>query len=312
MKPLYPAVFNENQVRQLAWAKLSENQVFYNHLLNSCNDFPSLILAYSAAEGIPDIAATLAESFLSCGINVFLPGEAAPVCALAQALVSRSLPIGLYLARPAAGEMLTLALLSSHGGPLNEKDILDAEPVRQVSKSGLAGSTELARYYVNNLAGLVDRFIEDGPGFKSIEIPFAGIEKSLRQMPELKIIFESDSSGPTARVSPDGQYLQIIDSNNCNVEISVIAGEITRYLVEERLASGTIIGPSGQVSDFSTSCETLAVEGSSFDMSYHAGFSDLLIGWWDDGVLAHQGSSSFGDAILTAIYYLEAQRSRKA
>jgi hypothetical protein len=47
-------------------------------------------------------------------------------------------------------------------------------------------------------------------------------------------------------------------------------------------------------------------------MSYHAGFSDLLVGWWNDGVLAHQGSSCFGDAILTAIYYLEAHRSKKA
>ncbi|PKL43320.1 MAG: hypothetical protein CVV42_20265 [Candidatus Riflebacteria bacterium HGW-Riflebacteria-2] len=312
MKPLYPAIFNESQARHLAWAELPENQVFYNHLLNSCRSFPSLILAYSAAEGLPDLAATIAESLLSAGINIFLPGEPAPVCSLAQALISRNMPHSLYLDRVANDSVLTLSLLASHGGPLDEKDILAATPDAPPPRAGLAGSTELGRYYVNNLAGLVDRFIEAGPGFKNIEIPFAGIEQSLREMPELGIIFESDPQGPTARVSRDGQGLQIIGRDNRVVEADEIAGDIARYLVAERLASGTIIGPASQVSDFSTGCETLGVAGTSFDMSYHAGFSDLLVGWWNDGVLAHQGSSCFGDAILTAIYYLEAHRSKKA
>ncbi len=312
MKPLYPAIFNESQASRLAWAELPENQIFYHHLLNSCRNFPSLILAYSAAEGLPDLAATITESLLSAGINVFLPGEAAPVCSLAQALISRNMPHSLYLDRAGNDALLTLTLLASHGGPLDEKDILEAKPAAPPPKPGLAGSTELDRYYVNNLAGLVDRFIEAGPGFKNIEIPFAGIEKSLREVPELSIIFESDPNGPTARVSRDGQGLQITDRNGREVEAGEIAGDITRYLVGERLASGTIIGPAGQISDFSTGCETLGVDGTSFDMSYHAGFSDLLVGWWHDGVCAHQGSSCFGDAILTAIYYLEAHRSKKA
>ncbi|KAF1079656.1 MAG: hypothetical protein GQF41_3971 [Candidatus Rifleibacterium amylolyticum] len=311
MKPLYPAIFNESQASRLAWAELPENRIFYNHLLNSCRTFPSLILAYSAAEGLPDLAATITESLLSAGINVFLPAEAAPVCSLSQALTSRNMPHSLYLDRVGDDSMLTLTLLASHGGPLDEKDILDAQPAVPPQKSGLAGTTELDRYYVNNLSGLVDRFIEDGPGFKDIEIPFSGLEKSLREAADLSILFESDPNGPSVRVSRDGQGLQIIDKSGRAVEAGEIAGDIARYLVKERFASGTIIGPAGQVSDFSTGCETLGVAGSSFDMSYHAGFSDLLVGWWDDGVFAHQGSSCFGDAILTAIYYLEAHRSKK-
>jgi len=312
MKPLYPAIFNESQASRLTWAELPENLTFYNHLLNSCRNFPSLILAYSAAEGLSDLAATIAESLLSAGVNVFLPADAAPVCSLSQALTSRNMPHSIYLDRFGDDSMLTLSLLASHGGPLDEKDILEAKPAVPPPKSGLVGTTELVRYYVNNLAGLVDRFVEAGTGFKSIEIPFAGLEKSLREVPELSIIFESDPQGPTAQVSRDGQGLQITDKSGRVVEAGEIAGDIARYLVKERLASGTIIGPVGQVSDFSTGCETLGVEGSSFDMSYHAGFADLLVGWWGDGVVAHQGSSCFGDAILTAIYYLEAHRSKKA
>ncbi|PKL42043.1 MAG: hypothetical protein CVV41_16470 [Candidatus Riflebacteria bacterium HGW-Riflebacteria-1] len=311
MKPLYPAIFSENQASRLVWAMLPENQVFFNHLINSSRNFPSLILAFSAADGLADTAAVLAESFLNCGINVFMPGEAAPLCSLSQALISRNMPFGLYLDRVDSHSMLTLALLSSHGGPLDEKDVLDAVPGHIVAKAGLAGSTELDRYYVNNLAGLADRFIEEGQGFSSIEIPFAGIEKSLREIPELQIIFQTDPSGPAARVSADGQSLYITGRDKRPLSPSEIAGDIARYLVRERLSSGTIIGPVGHVSDYATGCETLEVAGSAFDMSYRAGFSDLLIGWWDDGVLAHQGSSCFGDAILTAIYYLEACRSTK-
>lgn len=311
MKPLYPAIFSESQASRLAWAKLPENQLFFNHLINSSRSFPSLILAYSAAEGLAEFAATLEENLINYGVNVFTPGEAAPLCSLSQALISRNMPLGLYLDRIDGQSLLTLALLSSHGGPLDERDILEAVPAGVPARAGLAGTTELARYYINNLAGLADRFIEDGPGFREIEVPFAGIEKSMREIPELKIIFQSDPNGPSARVSADGQSLHVVGQDNRPVAASQIVGEIARYLVTERLSSGTIIGPAGHANDFATGCETLEVAGSAFDMSYRAGFTDLLVGWWGDGILAHQGSSCFGDAILTAIYYLEARRSTK-
>jgi hypothetical protein len=271
-----------------------------------------VILAYSAADGLADFAATLTESLLSLGINVFAPEEASPVCSLAQALTSRSIPHGLYLDRVDNGSMLSLSLLAGHGGPLDEKDILNQPPAEKAAKSGLAGSTELVRYYVNNLAGLVDRYVESGHGFREIHIPFSAVDRRLRELSELGIIFEKDPDGLAAYVSNDGQSLQLVDKNGHNLDTSIIAAEITRYLVEERLASGTIVGPAGQISDFSTGCETLGVEGGAFDMSYRAGFTDLLVGWWGNGVCAHQGSSCFGDAILTAIYYLEAHRSKKA
>jgi hypothetical protein len=311
MKPLYPAIFNIDQTSRLKWAELPENQLFFNHLMNSCKSFPSLILAFSAANGMAALAAHLAEGLLDCGINVFMPGEAAPVCSLSQALSSRNMPLGLYLDCSGESQPLTLSLLASHGGPLDEKDILDSPVGPLQQKSGLAGVTELDRYYANNLAGLADRFIEEGRGFRAIDIPFAGLEKSLREIPELNILFQYDPSGPLARVSPDGQGLQITGSDQRMLPADEIAEDIVRYLVNERLASGTIVGPDDKVSDFSTGCETLGVSGSAFDMSYRAGFTDLLVGWWGDGTMAHQGSSCFGDAILTAVYYLEAQRSKK-
>ena len=76
------------------------------------------------------------------------------------------------------------------------------------------------------------------------------------------------------------------------------------------MASGTIVGPAGKVKGIPEGIgEILEIEGSCFDMNYHAGFADLLIGWWEDGTIAHQGSGCFGDAYLSAIYLLESWRS---
>ncbi len=128
-------------------------------------------------------------------------------------------------------------------------------------------------------------------------------------MSELAILFEPDPSGPEAIISPDGQALWLNDRKRGNIAATEIAAVITSYLVKERLASGTVVGPRELQLQVAEPPEFMTVSGSSFDMNYHAGFADLLVGWWDNGIIAHQGSSCFGDAVLTAIYYLEALRS---
>lgn len=307
MRPLYPAIFSAEAIAGLRWAEQPENTQFYWHVRNICKTFPSLVLAYSARPGLAELAAILAEGFMDCGINVFMPGEASPVCALSQAIGARTMPIGLYLDGDETSGNLTLAALSSHGGPFNEKDIFDS-PFSSVEKGGVAGVTELNGYYASNLAGLADRFIEKGAGFAAFEIPFAGLEGRLREIDGLAILFQHDPYGPTARISPDGQGLLISDKSGKDIGVAEIASTITDYLRKERLASGTIVGPASENSRFAGNCETIGVEGSLFDMNFKACFADLLIGWWHNGVIAHQGSSCFGDAILSAIYFLEARR----
>lgn len=97
MKPLYPARFRSADVIAQHWAELPENLQFYRHLRNVCHGFPSTVLAYAARPGLAELAAGIAEGLMTCGINVFMPSQAVPICALSQALAARNLPIGLYL-----------------------------------------------------------------------------------------------------------------------------------------------------------------------------------------------------------------------
>lgn len=307
MRPLYPAIFKREAVADQKWAEQPENALFYRHIRNICKVFPTLLLAYAARPGLAELAASLTEGFLQCGINVFMPAAASPICSLSQALGARALPIGLYLDGDETLENLSLTALSSHGGPFSEKDIFDG-PVLPVEKIGVAGVTELDSYYAKNLAGLADRFIEKGVGFAAFEIPFAVLEARLRETDGLGILFQRDPYGPTARVSPDGQGLIITDKSGKSIAAAEIAATITAYLIKERLASGTVFGPVSEISNIASNGEVISVDGSLFDMNYKACFADLLIGWWHNGIIAHQGSSCFGDAILSAIYFLEARR----
>ena len=307
MKPLYPARFRSADVIAQHWAELPDNLQFYRHLRNICHSFPSTVLAYAARPGLADLAAGISEGLMSCGINVFMPPQAVPVCALSQALGARNLPIGLYLDGDAGLENLTLAALSSHGGPFDEQDIQTA-PFGRGSKNGVAGETDLERAYVSNLAGLADQFIEKGVGFSSLTIPFAAIEEKLRGNESLKILFQNDPDGPRAEISPDGQSLQVFTRTGQQIAPEQVARDIATYLVSERLASGSVLGPAGQVQGFPDSLEYIEVDGAAIDLNHHASFADLLIAWWPDGSIAHQGSSCFGDALLSAVYYLEARR----
>ncbi|HNV72620.1 MAG TPA: hypothetical protein PKO06_23125, partial [Candidatus Ozemobacteraceae bacterium] len=71
----------------------------------------------------------------------------------------------------------------------------------------------------------------------------------------------------------------------------------------------TVIGPPG-TKEFAVSWgEVTEVDGDALDMSHVAGYANLLLGWWEPGIMAHQGNGPFGDALLTAGYLLEAWAS---
>ena len=308
MKPLYPALLKSEEAFALKWARRPENQTFFNHLMNVCHDFPSLLMAYSADAGLPEIAAEIARSLLERGINVFLPSEPVPICAFSQSMGARQMPVGFYLSFNKTSGLYQLSGLTNHGGPIDEKDVLDKAPVFS-DRQGVLGTTDFDRIYLNSLTGFADRFIEDGPGLRSLKMPFPILEEKMRQLPELAILFEKDPGGYTAEVSADGQGVRINDPSGNPLATEVICSKILKYLVKERMAAGTVAGPAGRVEPFCSAGEIIEIEGDLFDLNYHAAFSDLLVGWWDDGVIAHQGSSCFGDGILTTIYFLEALRS---
>lgn len=307
MRPLYPAIFSAEHLNAMKWADRPENVAFKNYLFNACREFPSLILASSSRPGMSEALGAVAEGLIGIGINVFMPPDPSPICAVSQAVSSRNIQMALYLDADVSCENFTLYVLTKHGGPPDEKDVCEAQPLPG-GRTGVAGTTELDRYYASNVSALADHFIESGRGFSSIAIPFPVLEERLRSMPELSALFEHDPNGPAASVSADGQILQLTDRNGRIISPEQVAARIAKYLIKERLAAGTIVGPE-KLAALPEEVETLKIAGSSFDMNYHAGFADLLIGWWSDGTMAHQGSSCFGDAILTAIYYIEALRS---
>ncbi|MFZ5950835.1 MAG: hypothetical protein ACOYXC_09015, partial [Candidatus Rifleibacteriota bacterium] len=201
--------------------------------------------------------------------------------------------------------------LTNHGGPVDEQDVVDKKPLL-TSRTGVLGTTDFDSLYLTSLTGLADQFIEDGPGLCSIKIPFLKLGERLRKAPELKILFESDPAGYDAVISPDGQAVSICDARGIQVDEEFVRQTVIDYLVRERMTAGTVVGPAGKVKPAGTDGEVIEVDGNLFDMNYHAAFSDLLIGWWPGGIIAHQGSSCFGDGILTTIYFLEALRSKAA
>ena len=304
---LEPILFRLDEANELLWSEKPENREFFFHICNMCKNYPSIFLAYSASAMAMLKAGETAEGFSKLGINVFMPAEPVPLCAFSQAMTVRSAPLGLYLSTDDTRKLLKLTAISSHGGYFDSQDILSEKPQIKKDKTGVIGQTEMLNGYVNNLINLSDKYIEKGDYFAKLDIPFPALQKMLSEKEAPEILLKRNVIGYSAEVSDDGQKLTIFDQNNNKLPTSQIASIILKYLLKERFASGTVIGPT-PLPDQEITEENYIEVSTVSDMAFNAGFTDLLLAWWHDGTIAHQGSSCFGDALLTAVYFLEAIR----
>ena len=306
MSPIYPIVIPAAQVADSSWATAEEFANIVLHIKNLCSNFPSILMAYSADFEAKVNAVMLAEEIVKWGINVFMPDSPAPLAAISYVITTKAMPIGLYIEGVKNSDSVRLIPISSHGGLFDDQDLKTAF-VASASKKGVIGSTDILSSYIKHLAGFADPYIEKGLSFSSFENPFKELNKAMSQNQNLGILFESNPNGPKAVLGNNGSLLKL-EENGASISTEQIAKRISKYLKEERYASGTLLVPAGKANGFDDYGEVAEIEGNDFDLIYSAGFSDLLLGWWPDGLIAMQGSSCFGDGLLAAIYYLESLR----
>ncbi|MBF0500706.1 MAG: hypothetical protein HQM09_11280 [Candidatus Riflebacteria bacterium] len=283
------------------------------HLLRTGASSPSLILAHAARGGAKSVTNTVAQGLTALGLNVFHPRAAVPVIALSVAIARRGMKIGLYLDEDAEG-FWTLLPLAAHGGPV-ENAIQEEVVTKPLRQTGVLGETEIIKPYLQTLEGLLDPNIGEGPRLSTLECPFPEIEQYLREKADSGrciVLRERNTSGPRARISPDGQGLEIEWPAGKHFATTEMVAAVGQYLHEQRSGRGTIIGPPGTVDlvkPFSDGIEIIEVHDGPLEMSYRAGFADLLMGWWEPGIIAHQGHGPFGDGLLTLAYLLESWSS---
>ena len=175
------------------------------------------------------------------------------------------------------------------------------------SKEAVIGTTDIASFYIKHLAGFADPFIEKGLSFSNFDSPFNELFEIMQRNENLKILFERDLKGPKAFLNNNGCCLTIKENNN-QITTKDISLKIAKYLKEERFSSGSLFVPVNEKNKFESFGEVIEIEGNNYDLSFNAAFSDLFLGYTNDGMIAMQGSSCFGDGILASIYYLESLR----
>ncbi|MBR4329884.1 MAG: hypothetical protein IKP71_08510 [Candidatus Riflebacteria bacterium] len=306
MSPIYPIVIPAALVADSSWATAEEFASIVLHIKNLCSNYPSILMAYSADFEAKVNACLLAEEIVKWGINVFMPDSPAPIAAMSYAITTKAMPIGLYIEGVKNSDSVRLIPISSHGGLFDDQDLKTAF-VAPSSKKAVIGSTDIISSYIKHLAGFADPYIEKGLSFSNIDIPFKELYKQMENNENLAILFERDAKGPKAVIGNNGCLLKL-EENGESISTEQIAKRISKYLKEERYASGTLLVPAGKANGFNDYGEVAEIEGNDFDLIYSAGFSDLLLSWWPDGLIAMQGSSCFGDGLLAAIYYLESLR----
>ncbi|MFZ2956997.1 MAG: hypothetical protein WA705_08925 [Candidatus Ozemobacteraceae bacterium] len=320
MKPLAPCRFrNRDLGNGFRFEGLENGLDLQNHLVRTGADFPSLIFAYAARGGVRSIATLVAQGLNSLGLNVFQPKSAVPLAALSAAVAKRNIPIGLYLDEDDAG-FWTLTPLAAHGGPVEHPIFEGGSPV-PLKQTGVLGETEIIEPYLRALEGLLDATPGEGPRLAGLDCPFPEIDRRLldpNDPASRTILGERRPDGPHARISPDGQGLEIEWPIGKRLSTDQLVQMVGRYLHEQRAGRGTLIGPPGARDvvqslsanpEESEKIEVIEVRDGPLEMSYRAGFSDLLLGWWDSGILAHQGHGPFGDGLLTLAYLLESWSS---
>lgn len=305
MKPLHPLILAEGGCRD--YLSNPEAIRFRNYILGVISRFPSLTVAYSAHPGIRTPLKSVVESLLENGANVFVPDLPSPISALAQSLGKRNMPLGLYLDETAEGKY-RLQTVAGHGGPAGMQDVPEFPP-DPATRIGVMGSTEINESYINHLKGFLDQSIEGDIRLSKLETPFTDIAAVMSEKKNFFLVIERNANGPVARISPDGQSLKITFENGRELATADMVRTIGDYLTVVRSASGTVLGPKGNDDLNSRWGDHLNIEGGLIEMSYLAASRDLLLGWDEPGILAHQGNGAFGDAYLTLCYLLEAWNS---
>ena len=306
MKPIQPIIIRKPLIQDGNWTGVQEYSELVLHIQNVCKDCPSIILGYSAHFDAKAYSSLLAEKIIEWGINVFMPDFPVPLPAISHAIITRNMQLALYIEEFSDTEIILIPI-STHGGLFDEQD-LQTKFVAKIEKKGVIGSTDVLSSYVKHLAGFADPFIENGISFKNLQVPFPELDALLKKNEQLHILYESDINGASASISENGCLLKLFEENK-SIDTNEIALRIANYLKKERYSTGCIIGPVDELEPFTRIDETFEVEGNRFDLIYHAGFSNLLLGWWPDSLISLQGSSCFGDGLLSAVYYIESLRT---
>jgi hypothetical protein len=311
MKPLPAAVFAaQTAVGPSLLADRGATSPLGRYILASSRRFPSIPVAAAALPHLKGHLDELTLTLTDVGINVFTAGGPAPLAALAQALGPRNIPLGLYLDETPQGD-LRLTGVAAHGAPVDQQDLADDDQgagfsAPAVSRRGVQGRTDLIETYTRNLGHLIDPYLEQSIGFSSLAIPFPAIAAVVDEHPAFRLLRFRSAAGPSATISPDGQALHVEMPDGSSLATTDMVRLISHHLVRVRGSGGTIVGPWTHQAVGATYAPTIGVEGTALEMSYQAGFADLLLGWWEPGIVAHQGNGAFGDGLLTAVYLLEA------
>ncbi len=305
MTAIRPAVFTADNLADGWWLGEPANRAFRDFLLSSGARFPSVLVGFAGRPGLAEVADGVAAGISQAGLNVFLSDAATPISALTQAVGQRRIPLGLYLDEAPDGVGYTLLAVGNHGGPITEADLPEVSP-SPLGKLGVIGSTDLATPYLNGLRSLLDPYPDPQPRLSSLEHPFPHFEKTFGERAEYRLFTDRLPNGPAATISPDGQSLRFAMAGEEPWTTRAMAERIGHYLTRVRRTSGTIIGAKGVDLLSVEAGNQIRVEGGPLELSSRASFVDLLIGWWEPGIVAHQGFGPFGDAFLTLAYLLEA------
>ena len=304
MKPVRPLIFSAQDLGKGHLESFHGGRAFLRLLRSVGETFSTVLLAHAARPGSRTVIQEVSRLISAMGMNVFLARVPAPVIALSQELGRRSMPLGLYLNETSDNDW-SLTPVALHGGPVDD-DMPAGTGNEPLSRNGVVGEVEILGSYVKRLAGLLDPRPEPGIRFSRLESPFPQISEMLAGPDGPRILQEFDPQGPIARVDPSGQSLTVELPSGKFLSSEKLVQMVGTYLTRERASTGTIVGPPGTAALAAGWGEIVEVDGDALDMSHAAGYVNLLLGWWEPGIIAHQGHGPFGDGFLTAGYLLEA------
>ncbi|MBF0545438.1 MAG: hypothetical protein HQM08_13440 [Candidatus Riflebacteria bacterium] len=309
MKPLKQCTYLGKQVDgENPFSPVEEGKKMVSYLLGIGRNFPSLLMGFSARKGARSIAWEIADYFTHIGLNVFISKGAVPISALSISLIKRNIPMGVYIDGDDSDAWHVLPL-AAHGGPADP--IENQNPtVFSLPFSGVIGETDLSDLYLKSIESLTDFRFHTDTLLSQFVFPFPEIQKKMLESDFWKKLFDPRQDSISATISDDGQIVGLISTTGKKIPIEEVFLTLGKYLINVRGSWGTIIGPPGteilaQKLSIKKMIEIQEIPNDPIELSYRAGFSDLLLGWCQPGYLVHQGHSPFGDGLLTLTYLFE-------